>query len=164
MNDIQQRQTQQPQPPRPTQHVTLASQANKNYRKYKKIILVAVALLVVAFIGLMVWRNYFGGNGVKKNQYQAIFMTNGQAYIGKLQNSPSSEYLILTDVYTIQVQADASKEGADATKAQQPSLVKLSDQLAGAENEIRLSKNQVSFWENLRDDGKVVQAIKSNTK
>lgn len=126
----------------------------------------AVALLIIFLIGIFVWYNFLGGNGVKKDQYQAVFMVDGQAYIGKLQNSPKSTYLRLTDVYTIQVQPGAAADAANAgnSATQQPSLVKLGDQLAGAEDEIYLSRNQVSFWENLRDDGKVVQAINANKK
>ncbi len=162
LNDIQQR---QPQPQRQVASAQ-APQKKKFIRKTNKMIYAAIAVLIILLIGLLVWRNCLGGNGVKKDQYQAVFMVDGQAYIGKLQNNPKSAYLRLTDVYTIQVQSgevtDVAKDEKSA--AQQPSLVKLTDQLAGAEDEIYLSRNQVSFWENLRDDGKVVEAIKSTKK
>ena len=131
-------------------------------RRNKKLVRLAIivaAILLIASAALLLKDRVLTA-GVKKNQYQLVSLVNGQAYIGKLQNSPNSSYLKLTDVYTVQLAQQTEGQSTQQQQQQQPQLIKLSDQLAGSENEIYLSGNQVAFWENLRDDGKVVQAIK----
>jgi hypothetical protein len=112
--------------------------------------LAVVGIVIVAVVAVYVMRS----NQVNKSGYQLVSLANGQAYIGRLKNSPYSGYLHLEDVYTIQAGTSTTESAAA-----QPQLVKLTDQLAGSENEIFLSKNQVVFWENLRADSKVTKAI-----
>jgi ABC-type proline/glycine betaine transport system ATPase subunit len=101
------------------------------------------------------------GGAVKGKQYQAVFLTNGQVYFGKLKN-PDSAYVKLTDIYYLQVQQtvqpDQQKE--DANKQPNVSLAKLGSELHGPEDTMYISRDQILFWENLKDDGKVTQAIK----
>ena len=100
------------------------------------------------------------GNGtVDKNAYQAVFLTNGQVYFGKLK-STSGDYLELTNIYYLQVQQDV--QPADSSKtaaANQTQLVKLGNELHGPQDQMQISSKQVLFWENLKTDGKVSQAI-----
>jgi hypothetical protein len=39
--------------------------------------------------------------------------------------------------------------------------VKLGNEIHGPEQEMQISSSQVIFWENLKNDGKVVDAIKN---
>ena len=101
------------------------------------------------------------GGSVKGKQYQAVFLTNGQVYFGKLKN-PDSAYVKLTDIYYLQVQQtvqpDQQKE--DANKQPNVSLAKLGSELHGPEDTMYISRDQILFWENLKEDGKATQAIK----
>lgn len=126
-------------------------------------ILVVVGLVLVAgmYFGLA---NGFSGNGVKSNQYQAVFLTNGQVYFGKLSDL-NSGYAKLSDIYYLQVtqqpgSEEALQTGDNAQVDPQISLAQLGNELHGPEREMYISQDQILFWENLRDDGDVVTAIR----
>ena len=94
--------------------------------------------------------------------YQAIFLTNGQVYFGKLTN-PDSDYVTLTDIYYLQVgpqQGSGTAAVPTTTNAQQQiSLVKLGNELHGPVDQMHISRAQVLFYEDLKSDGQVVKAI-----
>lgn len=126
---------------------------------YKKIIAAVVAvvlILVVAFV----YNTRFVNSGIKGGQYQAVFLANGQVYFGKLSN-PNAKYLTLKDVYYLQVQNNQQESQDPNQQLQQgePQLIKLGEELHGPEDEMKILQTQVTFWENLKNDSKVVQAI-----
>ena len=87
-------------------------------------------------------------------------------YFGKLRNVGSA-YTTLTDVYYIQAnpqQSQNTQGGASASPQPNLSLVKLGDELHGPEREMQVASNQIIFWENLRNDSKVVDAINKQGK
>lgn len=102
---------------------------------------------------------------VKKSQYQAVFLNNNQVYFGRI-TSITDKGITLKDVYYLQVQQNAQGSTDPKAQSQQQnlSLAKLGGELHGPEDEMFINRDQVLFWENLKDDGKVVQAIKSNQK
>lgn len=135
-------------------------------------VIVAVALVGAATWGLLVRSNggYSAMTSVKKDQYQAVFLTNGQVYFGKLQ-STSGDYLALKDIYYLQVDSaiqPSTKDGEVTTESTDKNsnvqLIKLGNELHGPEDEMQVSKEQVLFWENLKEDGKVSKAIASYKK
>jgi hypothetical protein len=97
---------------------------------------------------------------VKAKQYQAVFLTNGQVYFGKVSKVDGS-YVKITDIYYLQVQQTVQPKDAKDTSAanQQVSLAKLGGELHGPEDVMFVSRQQVLFWENLKPDGKVAKAI-----
>ena len=101
------------------------------------------------------------GSAIKGKQYQALFLTNGQVYFGKLADINSS-WVKLTDIYYLQVQQQVQPTDSKAAANQQPqvSLAKLGNELHGPEDVMYVDRSQVLFWENLKNDGKVVTAIK----
>lgn len=130
------------------------------------IILIIVALGVAGWFG---WSNMRGAASViDSSKYQAVFLTNGQFYFGKLQTL-NGGYLRLTDVYYIQ---DQSSGGASTDKtASQTStsdsnykLIKLGDEIHGPEDAMVIPSTQVLYYENLKTDGKVSQLIKQDNK
>ena len=130
--------------------------------------LVGLVVLVVVAVGLLfAWQAKDGGStgasGVEKDKYQAVFMTNGQVYFGKLQKLDAG-YTELTDVYYLQVQQSVQPgtDQAAAADSEQPqvSLTKLGNELHGPTDKMHISKDQILFWENLKDDSTVVKAIK----
>lgn len=139
-----------------------------------------VTVLVVAIAaGIIVWfvlgSKLSGSVLGAKTSYQAVFLTNGQVYFGKLADT--GDWLQLTDIYYLQVTqplqqaatSDASKNetpNTASTSAQtQPNiqLVKLGSELHGPEDSMNIDRDKVLFWENMKDDSKVVQAIRQYT-
>lgn len=104
----------------------------------------------------------FGSGKINKNAYQAIFLTNGQVYFGKLEDI-TSEYVKLSDIYYLQVTQpqDNGIQPADNQKQPQISLAKLGKELHGPEDQMFIARDQVLFWENLKDkdNSQVTKAI-----
>lgn len=119
---------------------------------------VCIVLVIVLVLGaaIALWKNMAGDGGVKKDQYQAIFLTNGQVYFGKLGNI-NDKYVELTDIFYLQVQQ--SVQPADKNKDPQVSLAKLGSELHGPEDKMSINREQVLFWENLKNDSNVVKVI-----
>ena len=142
-------------------------QSGANQSLLTKILL--ATLIVVSLCGI-VW---FGGRAlsaltadtnVKGSQFQAVFLTNGQVYFGKL-SKVNNGYVKLTNIYYLQVSSSGSQstvQPSSSTAAQQQvSLAKLGGELHGPEDSMYINHEQMLFWENLKDSGKVVQAIKN---
>lgn len=123
-------------------------------------IVIVVAVIILLALGVGAWKMLTADSTVKKSQYQAIFLTNGQVYFCKLSNI-TDKYVICKDIYYLQVQQ--SVQPADQSKEQpQVSLAKLGSELHGPEDSMQINRDQVLFWENLKNDSKVVDAIKKN--
>ena len=96
---------------------------------------------------------------VGSSGYSAVFLTNNQVYFGKLSDAGSG-YPKLTDVYYLRVQRPL--QPPPATEEAQPDvqLVKLGNELHGPVDEIRFNREQILYIEDLKDDSRIVQAIK----
>jgi hypothetical protein len=151
----------------PSRHVSNGGSNGSGSRRMLTA-LVGLVVLVVVVVGLLfAWQaknGSTGATGVEKDRYQAVFMTNGQVYFGKLAKLDAG-YTELTDVYYLQVQQSVqpgAKEEAAAANSEQPqvSLTKLGNELHGPTDKMHIAKDQILFWENLKDDSTVVKAIK----
>ena len=91
------------------------------------------------------------------SDWQAVFLTNNQVYFGHLKGL-DREYVLLKDIYYLRV-----AEPLQGAAGQQPTLnlVKLGAELHGPQDAMYIPKDQIRFWENLKDDSQVVQAIKN---
>jgi hypothetical protein len=126
-----------------------------------------VALVLLIAIGWLIISNNNSANGesgqIDSSKYQAVFLNGGATsgsvayttyfgHVTKLTNS----YYILKDVYYL-----TTSNASDQSQAN-PQLTKLGcQQLHSPYDEMVINRNQVAFWENLQDNGKVVQAIKT---
>ena len=116
-------------------------------------LLVAVGL-VVAFFALQ-----SGLGAVKKDRYQAVFLTNGQVYFGKI-NKMTGDTFVLNDIYYLQQAADVQQQEDEESAAQnQLTLAKLGKELHGPEDVMYVERSQVLFWENLTNESQVVKTI-----
>lgn len=125
------------------------------------VLLIITSIVAIVYLGLRLAATTTGSGSVKSKQYQALFLSNGQVYFGHLKNVDSS-YVKMNDIYYLQVQQQV-QPGQQANKdgqQQNVSLAKLGGELHGPEDSMYVSRDQVLFWENLKDDGKVTQAIK----
>ena len=126
-----------------------------------KILVILLIVASVVFIASVGVSTFFGGSNagssVKSKQYQALFLTNGQVYFGKLSNIDGS-WVKLSDIYYLQVQQTVQPKDSKAADAANPqvSLAKLGNELHGPEDQMYVDRSQVLFWENLKDSGKVV--------
>lgn len=120
------------------------------------IVIIALIYLLYATKGFGIWKN--AGTGIEKSKYQAVFMANGQVYFGKL-NMTGDKMATLDDIYYLQVQQVQPKA---ETQSQQSklTLIKLGNEIHAPEDKMYINTDQILFLENLKDEGKVVQAIK----
>lgn len=97
---------------------------------------------------------------IKKDNYQAVFLDdqNGQVYFGKLSVA-NNKFYHLTDIFYVRV--EQVQPGNENNTNQNISLAKLGNELHGPEDEMFIARDKVLFWENLKDDGQVVEAIKT---
>ncbi len=131
------------------------------YRLFNGVMLVGIALLIAA-TAIAITR---GGSNEQKyvntKQYQAVFLNNGQVYFGYVL-SLNSQYVRMANIYYL-TQADSGT--SSTTASNNYSLVKLGcQQIHAPTDQMVINRDQVTFWENLSNDGKVVQSIKQFQK
>jgi hypothetical protein len=95
---------------------------------------------------------------VKSSGYEAVFLTNGQVYFGKLSH-PGDDYVQLDDIYYLQVGPQQGSGSTASTSPQSISLVKLGNELHGPVDQMHINRSQILFYEDLKSDGQVVKAI-----
>lgn len=166
MDQINVKRVNKSQPTGPVQSV----QSIKRPRKAHKGLVAVIVVLVLVVLGgcffykaKMARNQHFAGD-IKKDQYQGVFLSNGQVYFGKISGS-TGKALKLTDIYYLQVQTPQplpSKKDESSNQQQNLSLAKLGGELHGPEDSMYIETNQVLFWENLKNDSQVVKAIQQN--
>lgn len=132
----------------------------KKFYKSRRVQLMGAGVLVLLLLVLAVFwfvQQLYVANlqRIDASKYQVVYLVNGQAYFGKLQNV-NGDYLVIKSPYTAQA-VKGSETSADETTT----LLRVKDQVYGPEDSIAIKSSQVTFWQNLRDDSKVTQAIKS---
>ena len=155
---------QAPQPQRPAGNALGGVGGPAGSRKLIALV-VGVLVIVALVIGAMLFSQSGSSSStssakVDTSKYQAIFLTNGQVYFGKLSDI-NSGYVNITDVYYLQVQQAVQPADTKTANNEQPkvSLTKLGNELHGPTDEMHISRDQVLFWENLKGDSTVVKAI-----
>ena len=97
---------------------------------------------------------------VNTSSHQAIFLSNGQVYFGNI-TALNDKYLRISDLYYLrQTESPQPDKGTSSNF----SLVKLGCEIHGPNDEMIVNRDQLSFWENLKKDGKVVKAIEDFKK
>jgi hypothetical protein len=113
-------------------------------------LLVSLAVLIA---GILLSIATYEKNGEDKyvdtNKYQAVFLNGGQVYFGKIAEL-NPESLVLSDIYylrvTQQVQPGQENQQNNFT------LAKLGCELHRPTDIMVVNKEQVIFWENLKDE------------
>lgn len=131
-------------------------------KKHRVIVwILAVAVIVLAVVAVWYKWGYSSQAFIDGSKYQAVFTANNQAYFGKMQRLSDGAYR-LTNVYYLQ-QSGSTAQKPDST-GQTPQLVKMGSELHGPEDAVVFPPEQVLFWENLKNDGKVAKAIEDYSK
>lgn len=145
----------------PIHHVHRSAQAQRKVipRMRLAVIILAALLLVAsaALVLVLVFRPggtaYSGPASINSKEYQAVFLSNGQVYFGKL-SVPSGNYYYLRHVYYLQSQAVTRGPGGRRQR-----LIKLGSEIHGPEDLMIINRDQVLYLENLKPSGQVSRAI-----
>lgn len=121
------------------------------HQKYRFLFFIAV--IVVIGIASVV---YFFVSRSQTAGYQAIFLSNGQVYFGKIIHR-GWKTIDVQDVYYLQ----AKNAIAATPPADDVSLIKLGNELHGPEDSMEVNWDHVLFIESLRADSRVVRAIEN---
>ena len=132
----------------------------------RKTILWVVIILVCALLLLVVVNFLFSNdtdfirllNWSNPSKYQAVFLSNGQAYFGKVSDV-NSQTLVLEDIYYLRAVQNLQTGQEDGETADNFSLIKLGDEIHGPEDKMNINLSHVLFVEDLKDSSKVVKAI-----
>lgn len=138
---------------------------NSNWNRITSVILgAAVIILLIALVLLI----SFGGiksedSYVDANKLQAVFLNTGQVYFGNVK-ALNSKYLILTNIYYLQT-TNSSASGSSASSSNPNiTLVKLGCELHRPYDQMVINRSEVTFWENLQDNGQVAKAVSTFEK
>ncbi len=120
-----------------------------------------IAILAIVVLAVFLGKDFLGGMfKTESKTYNAVFLTNGQVYFGRLINKSDSEFKLI-DVYYLQLSKNKGLTGTEPNQSKKFSLIKLGSELHGPTDELYINASQVLFYEKLRSDSRVVQAIKN---
>ncbi len=140
-------------------------------------VILALVLLILVVVGVLFRDRLFPSKekdpAATEQQassgYQAVFLTNGQVYFGKLSGMTAS-YATLKDIYYLQVSTPPATDASSLNQQQAPqqqqqlSLVKLGEELHGPIDEMRINRDQILFYEDMKEEGRVMTAIRQFQK
>ena len=96
---------------------------------------------------------------IDSDKHQAVFLSSGQVYFGKL-SVVNSEYMRLDNVYYLERQLTVGETAEDdETSGNSFQLLKYSDVLYNSEDGMIISKDDIVRFENLKPDGAVGREI-----
>lgn len=151
------------------QDFAYSNEKRGNFGKVAATLIVIVVVLVGGWYLLDRYTNLklpnLSRSAVSSSDWQAVFLSNGQVYFGKIKKT-AKNYLMLTDIYYLQVVTrplQRTQEGQPEGSAQQPqqelTLIKLGNELHGPFDEMLINRDHILLTERLKEDSRVVQAI-----
>ena len=131
------------------------------------VILLLSALLLAALSIWLATSNTVGGQSkfVDNSKYQAVFLNIGQVYFGKI-TTINDKFMVLDDVFYVNCNTGTNGTGTCQQNGNNTyTLYKLGvNELHKPQDRMVVNQAQVAYWENLQDNGKVVQAINQYKK
>lgn len=116
------------------------------------VMLASISIIVLSVVALtMLVKNRSESEFVDPSKTQAVFLNGGQVYFGKI-TSLNDKYLRLNDIYYLQVNQQVQPGDESKTQQQNVSLAKLGCEIHRPQDSMVISKDQVIFWENLKED------------
>jgi hypothetical protein len=142
---------------------------NRDKGELKRIITVVLAAALAILIGAVVALIASSNNGLKAeskyidtSKLQAVFLNTGQVYFGHITNL-NSKYFVVTDIYYLQSSGNGTSSSSNNANGK-VTLVKLGCELHEPYDQMILNSDQVTFWENLQDNGQVAKAVSTFQK
>lgn len=117
-----------------------------------------IVLAVLIFLGTALVKSVAGSSlpsSVDGKTYQAVFLSNGQIFFGKL-TSGNDTYYELRHVYLLQ----SSVTSRGRPGAQQ--LIKLTKEIHGPQDLLMIDRSQILYIENLNPSGQAAKLITSS--
>jgi len=116
-------------------------------------VVVVVIILLVIGAGFFMWKGKTASRG-----YQAVFLSNGQVYFGKVTDK-NDNYVKMTNIFYLQLKQPLQNQNLDALNQADLALIKLGNELHGPTDQMEINRDHILFLEDLKNDSKVVQAI-----
>lgn len=135
--------------------------ALRSMRLAQVVLLFLITILVVAVVA------YVAVGGPKKaesglvdnKKLQAVFLNGGQVYFGNIKDL-NGKFLSMNNIYYLRVNQQVQPNQSNSSSSSNDiSLVKLGCELHGPTDSMVINREQVIFWENLKDDGQVAKAV-----
>jgi len=133
-----------------------------NSRTSKIIAVIGIALLalLVALLAILVFQNSQRGDQSDKvtfnTEYQAVLLSNGLAYFGKIEQM-GAHYLVMTDVYYVQT-------GVNQEKKERINILVKRGKEWHAPDRIIINRNHILSIEPVSPDSTVAKRIEDLTK
>lgn len=138
----------------------------KNINGYGKAILVFTILIfisVLIFVSISLWQDGTARNTIQllkyRGSYQAVFLTNGQAYFGNITEI-TNEYILLKDPYSIKVQQKQTDEEGQ-TKQSEIKLLSIEDEFYKPKGYMLIEKSAINFIEELKNSSQIIDIIEN---
>jgi len=129
--------------------------------KPKKRVWKKVFWLVVLIVAVVTVANLWVSGSIPflkaRGGYNAVFLTNGQVYFGKLAGLKTT-FPTLTDVYYLRV-TQALQPAPNQQTQPNINLVKLGNELHKPTDEMKINRDHILFVETLESDSAVIGAI-----
>ena len=123
---------------------------------YLALLFSGTGLIIALVLYLAIGGSIDESKYVKANQYQAVFLNNGQVYFGRI-TSLNDKFARIQDIFYLK--QNQSIQNQDQSKDSSLVLNKLGCELHGPNDEMLINRDQLLFWENLKNDGTVVKKI-----
>lgn len=154
------------EPARVAHRPPVVPRGGKEKRSFKRFIMPLVIVILVVIVGIggwMLWSlSQNKDSAINKNEYQAVFLTNGQVYVGNL--APYNDtYFQVTNVFvaaSITSKSSTTSQDASANANDTTQLAKITSGALAPHDAIYVMRNQVLYFENLQPNGKAAQLIK----
>lgn len=150
------------------QHQQAPAQAGKTRKKgtsfltSMRLVQVILLFLVTALLVALIWFFALGGKNesrfVDDSKLQAVFLNGGQVYFGDIDDL-NGKFISMSNIYYLRVNQQVQPNQENASAANDISLVKLGCELHGPQDRMVINREQVIFWENLKEDGQVAKAV-----
>ena len=153
------------QPAPGTGHTAKRQNDNLGWLRSMRLAQVALLFLTTALVVAVIWFVALGGNKqseaslVDSKRLQAVFLNGGQVYFGNISDL-NGKFLSMSNIYYLRVNQQVQPNQSSSNSANDISLVKLGCELHGPQDSMVINREQVVFWENLKDDGQVAKAVK----
>jgi len=135
----------------------METEMHSSHKDKRVVFWVVLAIILVAVIWGLTKFGWLPG----KNNFQAVFLNNGQVYFGKLSRG-YGDFMDLRNIYYLQITQPIQPGEANSTS--NINLVKLGNELHGPTDEMRINRESILFVEDLRADSRIVQAIEQLEK
>ncbi len=117
----------------------------------------AVVILLLAVIAVIAFGGKSEDRYVDTTKLQAVFLNTGQVYFGNIKTL-NNRYFVLTNIYYLQSTNNGSSNSSSSANSN-VTLVKLGCELHEPYDQMVINSSQVTFWENLQDNGQVAKAV-----